>query len=93
MVAYSGGSTERGGQRRSGPRRRCSDDRFGVGSGRGGSPARGGASWGSFGAVEDWRGEFHGSRATAAMECRGGSSPVAWGGGERAWEDQREATE
>ena len=48
---------------------------------------------GSFGAVEDSRGEFHGSRATAAMECRGGSSPVAWGGGERAWEDQREATE
>ena len=48
---------------------------------------------GSFGAVEDRRGELHGSRATAAIGCRGGSSPVAWGGGERAWEDQREATE
>ena len=43
---------------------------------------------GSFGEVEDRRGELHGSRATAAMGCRGGSSPVAWGDGERAWEDQ-----
>ena len=44
--------------------------------------AKGGRRW-----------KLRGSRTTAAMGCRGGSSPVAWGGGERAWEDQREATE
>ena len=34
------------------------------------------------------RWELRGSRATAAMGCRGGSGLVALGGGEWAWEDQ-----
>ena len=43
---------------------------------------------GSVWAKGDRRWELRGSRATATMGCRGGSSPVAWGGGERVWEDQ-----
>ena len=43
---------------------------------------------GSVWAKGDRRWELRGSRATAAMGCRGGSVPEALGGGERAWEDQ-----